>query len=75
VLLVAAFAPLLAPYAPDLTNNRLPEASGWQRVARSAYLLGTDAIGRDILSRLIHGARLSLSIGLAVVACRCWLAP
>jgi dipeptide transport system permease protein len=33
-----------------------------------AYPLGTDAIGRDILSRLIHGARLSLVIGMAVVA-------
>src|SRR5262249_47176072 len=33
-----------------------------------AYPLGTDAIGRDILSRLIHGARLSLLIGIAVVA-------
>ena len=33
-----------------------------------SYLLGTDAIGRDILSRLMYGARLSLSIGVAVVA-------
>ena len=39
-----------------------------RRAARRSYLLGTDAIGRDILSRLIYGARLSLSIGVAVVA-------
>jgi len=39
----------------------------WQEGGVPQYLLGTDAIGRDILSRLIHGARLSLSIGLAVV--------
>jgi dipeptide transport system permease protein len=40
----------------------------WQTGGTSAHWLGTDAIGRDILSRLIHGARLSLIIGLAVVA-------
>ena len=69
VLLLAAFAPLIAPYAPDLTNSSVflsPPA--WQQGGSSAHWLGTDAIGRDILSRLIHGARLSLAIGLAVVA-------
>jgi dipeptide transport system permease protein len=40
----------------------------WQVGGSNAHWLGTDAIGRDILSRLIHGARLSLAIGLAVVA-------
>jgi dipeptide transport system permease protein len=69
VLLMAAFAPVIAPYAPDLTNNAVflvPPA--WQAGGSSAHLLGTDAIGRDILSRLIYGARLSLLIGIAVVA-------
>ncbi len=69
VLLLAAFAPLVAPYAPDLTDSAVflnPPA--WQKGGSSAHWLGTDAIGRDILSRLIHGARLSLAIGLAVVA-------
>ncbi|OGB28388.1 MAG: dipeptide ABC transporter permease DppC [Burkholderiales bacterium RIFCSPLOWO2_12_FULL_61_40] len=68
VLLLAAFAPLIAPYAPDLTDNSVflvPPA--WQAGGSAAHLLGTDAIGRDILSRLIHGARLSLLIGIAVV--------
>lgn len=68
VLLLAAFAPLIAPYAPDLTDNSVflvPPA--WQTGGSAAHLLGTDAIGRDILSRLIHGARLSLLIGIAVV--------
>ena len=68
VLLMALFAPVLAPYAPDLTDNTVfltPPA--WQSGGSPAHLLGTDAIGRDILSRLIHGARLSLVIGLAVV--------
>ena len=69
VLLLAALAPLVAPYAPDLTDSSVfltPPA--WQNGGSSAHWLGTDAIGRDILSRLIHGARLSLAIGLAVVA-------
>jgi len=69
VLLMAAFAPFIAPYAPDLTDNAVflvPPA--WQAGGSSAHLLGTDAIGRDILSRLIYGARLSLLIGIAVVA-------
>ena len=68
VLLLAAFANQIAPYAPDLTDNSVflvPPA--WQSGGNSAHLLGTDAIGRDILSRLIFGARLSLLIGVAVV--------
>ncbi|MBK9573318.1 MAG: ABC transporter permease subunit [Rhodoferax sp.] len=69
VLLVALFAPLLAPYAPDLTNSAVfLKPPAWQQGGSWAYPLGTDAIGRDILSRLIHGARLSLVIGIAVVA-------
>ena len=62
VLLVAIFAPLIAPYDPNLqeTANRLmaPEAAHW---------LGTDAFGRDILSRLIFGARPTLLLVLFVV--------
>jgi dipeptide transport system permease protein len=69
VLLTAAFANVLAPYPPDLTNNAVfLKPPVWQEGGSSAYLLGTDAIGRDILSRLIFGARLSLLIGIAVVA-------
>jgi dipeptide transport system permease protein len=69
VLLMAAFAPLIAPYSPNETDASVfltPPA--WTAAGSSAHWLGTDAIGRDILSRLIHGARLSLAIGLAVVA-------
>ncbi|MCX8516601.1 MAG: ABC transporter permease subunit [Rhodoferax sp.] len=68
VLLMALFAPLMAPYAPDVTDNRVflvPPA--WTAGGNAAHWLGTDAIGRDILSRLIFGARLSLLIGVAVV--------
>jgi dipeptide transport system permease protein len=69
VLLMAAFAPWIAPYAPNDTDPSVfltPPA--WSVGGSGAHWLGTDAIGRDILSRLIHGARLSLMIGLAVVA-------
>ena len=68
VLTLAIFAPFIAPYAPDLTDNSVflvPPA--WQSGGTWAHILGTDAIGRDILSRLIFGARLSLLIGIAVV--------
>ena len=62
VLAMALFADLLATAAPEKMNVRArfrtPE---WQ------FLLGTDTYGRDIWSRLTHGARLSLSIGFAVV--------
>jgi dipeptide transport system permease protein len=66
---VAALANVIAPYPPDLTNNAVfLKPPAWQAGGSWAYPLGTDAIGRDILSRLIFGARLSLLIGIAVVA-------
>ena len=69
LLLLAAFADLVAPHSPVLTNNAVfLKPPFWQAGGTLAYPLGTDAIGRDMLSRLIHGARLSLLIGIAVVA-------
>ncbi len=68
ITLVALFAPWIAPHPPDLTNNAVfLKPPAWQAGGNWTYPLGTDAIGRDILSRLIHGARLSLLIGFAVV--------
>jgi dipeptide transport system permease protein len=69
LFLVALLAPWIAPHAPNTTDSTaflLPPA--WQKGGSVAHLLGTDAIGRDIASRLMYGARLSLSIGVAVVA-------
>ena len=69
LLLMAAFAPWLAPHSPYDTNSDaflLPPF--WQDGGSTTYLLGTDAIGRDIFSRLMYGSRLSLSIGAVVVA-------
>jgi dipeptide transport system permease protein len=69
LILLAVFADLIAPHPPDATNNAaflLPPV--WQAHGSWSYPLGTDAIGRDMLSRAIHGARLSLLIGIVVVA-------
>ena len=55
VVLIAIFAPWIAPYNP----NAISLLDRWQP-SSAAHLLGTDALGRDILSRLIWGARLSL---------------
>ncbi len=68
LILLALFADFVAPHSPILTNNAaFLKPPFWQQSGSIAYPLGTDAIGRDILSRLIHGARLSLLIGIAVV--------
>ena len=65
IVLMAVFAPLLAPYSPidqTLRDKLLPPA--WVTGGSDRYLLGTDAFGRDILSRLIYGARVSLLVAL-----------
>jgi dipeptide transport system permease protein len=69
VLLVALLADVLAPHSPYLTDTTIAlKPPFWQEGGSFAYPLGTDPIGRDILSRLIYGARLSLLIGIVVVA-------
>lgn len=68
VVLAAIFAPLIAPHSPTLTNtNALLIPPAFQGGGQMTYLLGTDPVGRDILSRLIYGARYSLFIGVVVV--------
>jgi peptide/nickel transport system permease protein len=64
MVLVAVFAPLIAPYDPgaqDLLVRLRPPA--WTAAGDSGHLLGTDQLGRDILSRLCYGARISLLVG------------
>ncbi len=66
--LAAIFAPQLSPHDPLKGNLRLrllPPA--WQEGGDSAYPLGTDVQGRDLLSRIIYGSRVSLRIGFLVV--------
>ncbi|MFV0409704.1 MAG: ABC transporter permease subunit [Paracoccus sp. (in: a-proteobacteria)] len=68
-LFIAIFAPLLAPYAPDeqfRDVGLIPPV--WQEGGSSSFLLGTDPLSRDMLSRLIYGARFSFFIGLLVVS-------
>jgi peptide/nickel transport system permease protein len=65
IVIMALFAPLLAPYSPidqTLRDKLLPPV--WVEGGSHKYLLGTDAFGRDILSRLIYGARVSLLVAL-----------
>ncbi|WP_426442014.1 ABC transporter permease [Bradyrhizobium genosp. P] len=64
IILMAIFAPLLAPHDPLLLvpAQRLKPSS-------SQFLLGTDGYGRDVLSRIIYGARISLLIGIGSAVC------
>lgn len=70
VVCCAVFANALAPANPVSQNiiSRL-QPPGWNAVGGRVAWLGTDSLGRDILSRLIYGARISLMISLASVAC------
>jgi dipeptide transport system permease protein len=68
LLLVAIFAPLIAPHLPDAQyRDALLKPPMWDANGDPRFILGTDPVGRDILSRLIHGARYSLFIGFFVV--------
>jgi ABC-type dipeptide/oligopeptide/nickel transport system permease subunit len=67
-VLVAIFAPWVAshdPYDTDLLRRLQPPA--WMEGGDWSYMLGCDTLGRDILSRMIYGARISILIGVAVV--------
>lgn len=69
LVVVAIFAPLLAPHgAATQYRDALLLPPVWQEGGNSRFLLGTDAVGRDMLSRLIYGAQYSLFIGVVVVS-------
>lgn len=68
LVVIAVFAPLVAPHGPtDQYRDALLVPPVWQEGGQWKFLLGTDAVGRDMLSRLIFGARFSLFIGVVVV--------
>ncbi len=68
IALVALFAPLVAPHDPNVQyRDAILVPPVWQDGGSWRFILGTDDIGRDMLSRLIFGARLSMMIGLIVV--------
>jgi peptide/nickel transport system permease protein len=67
IILAAVLAPLLAPYDPyaqDLAHRLVPPF--WYAKGGWAHPLGTDQLGRDYLSRVLYGARISLTIGVSV---------
>lgn len=67
-VLVAALAPLLAPYGVndiDIIHRLTPPC--WQEGGSAAHILGTDQLGRDVLTRLIYGSQTSLIVGLVSV--------
>jgi dipeptide transport system permease protein len=67
LILLAIFAPLIAPHAPQAQyRDATLVPPFWQEGGSTTFLLGTDAVGRDILSRLIYGTRFSLFIGVIV---------
>ncbi|MGB3740748.1 dipeptide ABC transporter permease DppC [Castellaniella sp.] len=69
MLVVAIAAPLIAPHDPAMQyREHLLQPPVWHAQGSWQFILGTDDVGRDILSRLIHGARLSLLVGFLVVS-------
>jgi len=65
VLACALFAPLIAPHDPEeqnLISTLLPPA--WSAAGDPTYLLGTDSLGRDVLSRLLYGARVAMTVAM-----------
>lgn len=68
LVFAAIFAPLLAPHPPtktSLPNRLLPPF--FMEGGKTTYFLGTDLLGRDILSRVLYGARVSLSVSILVI--------
>ena len=77
-LVVASFAaPLIAPYDPydplhiDILDSEIPPS--WLEEGNSRFLLGTDAQGRDLLSTILYGTRISLTIGICAVLLQAFL--
>lgn len=69
VVLMAVLSPLVAPHDPNETDLFLRlQPPAWMEGGDWAYPLGCDALGRDILSRIVYGARISVFIGFTVIA-------
>ncbi len=74
VIFCAVFSPLISPHDPilqDVEKRLIPPV--WQEGADPSYLLGTDHLGRDIVSRLIYGARISIVVSVSAVALSAFL--
>ena len=69
IVLIAIFADVISPYPPNEQFRDAVKAPPiWADGGTWRFILGTDGLGRDMLSRLIHGARVSLFIGLSVMS-------
>ena len=69
LVMTALFADVIAPYSPiEQYREHFLQPPVWQEGGSWQFILGTDGLGRDILSRLIHGARYSLYVGCIVIA-------
>jgi peptide/nickel transport system permease protein len=69
VLVVAILAPVISPHDPakqNITQRLKPPV--WAEGGSVEHLLGTDSVGRDLLSRIIHGSRVSMLVGLAATS-------
>jgi len=67
LLVLALLAPVLSPYEPRQIIREADQSVPVYVAPGSAYLMGTDHVGRDICSRIIHGARISLYVGVGAV--------
>src|SRR5262245_58603059 len=68
LVIPAIFAPLVAPHEPfqgSLSNRLMPPV--WQDGGSMEHILGTDKLGRDMLSRIIYGARVSLTVSMIAI--------
>jgi dipeptide transport system permease protein len=69
IVLVAILADVIAPHPPnEQFREAVRAAPAWAEGGSTRFLLGTDGLGRDMLSRLMHGTRISLFIGLSVMS-------
>ena len=68
IVLAAIFAPVVSPYDPYASNLNVDGLPVRLEGPGASFPLGTDALGRDVLSRIIYGARISLVVGLGAVA-------
>ena len=72
IVFAAIFAPLIAPHDPlrqDLLYGRVPPV--WTERGEPGYLLGTDGLGRDVLSRVIYGSRIALTVAFVAAPLAC----
>jgi cationic peptide transport system permease protein len=68
IVLITLFAPIIAPYSPTAQfTDALSLPPAWSEGGQLRFVLGTDELGRDMLSRLLYGARLSFGLPLLVV--------